>query len=278
MKLRRITSLSAMLAFVGILITSVILYIVPQGRVAYWSNWRLLGLDKTQWSQIHLNLGVLFLLAGGLHIYYNWSAITAYLRDRARRLRIFTADFNAALLLTALVVAGTLAGVPPMSWIPAGSDYLKMKAEARYGVPPYGHAELSSLSSFAAKVGLDVEESLRRLEAKGFSGVSPEVSLKDMAARNGVSPQELYLAMKKPGMLVARPAEGLPEDPPAGLGRLSLKELAATYGVPLESVLETLVRAGYEADPETTLKALAESRGANPRDLYQMLRTKTSGS
>ncbi|SHG21555.1 protein of unknown function [Desulfacinum infernum DSM 9756] len=277
MKLRRITSLTAMLAFFGILVTSVVLYIVPQGRVAYWSNWRLLGLDKTQWSQIHLNLGVLFLLAGALHIYYNWSAITAYLKDRARRLRIFTADFNAALLVTALVVAGTLAAVPPLSWIPAGSDYFQMKAEARYGIPPYGHAELSSLSSFAAKVGLNLEESLRRLQAKGFVGVSPEATLKDMAVLNGVSPQGLYLAMK-PEMPIARPTKGLPENPPAGLGRLSLQDLAATYGVPLDKILGVLREAGYAAGPSSTLKALAEGHDRTPPDLYQMLRRKVSGS
>lgn len=35
MSLRKITSLTAMLAFVVMLLTSIILYIVPQGRVAY---------------------------------------------------------------------------------------------------------------------------------------------------------------------------------------------------------------------------------------------------
>jgi hypothetical protein len=40
MKLRKITSLTALLSFVLMLVTSIILYIVPQGRVAYWADWR----------------------------------------------------------------------------------------------------------------------------------------------------------------------------------------------------------------------------------------------
>ena len=36
MKLRKITSLTAGLTFIAMVVTSVILYIVPQGRIAYW--------------------------------------------------------------------------------------------------------------------------------------------------------------------------------------------------------------------------------------------------
>ena len=47
MKLKRITSLTIMLAFLVMVLTGIVLYIVPQGRVAYWADWRLLGLSKT---------------------------------------------------------------------------------------------------------------------------------------------------------------------------------------------------------------------------------------
>ena len=78
MKLRKITSLTALLAFILMLLTSIILYIVPQGRIAYWSDWRLFGLSKTDWGNLHINLGFLFLIAIGLHVYYNWKPLMAY--------------------------------------------------------------------------------------------------------------------------------------------------------------------------------------------------------
>jgi len=51
------------------LLTSIILFIVSQGRVAYWPGWRLWGLTKTDWGNIHINLGLLLLIALFLHIY-----------------------------------------------------------------------------------------------------------------------------------------------------------------------------------------------------------------
>ena len=43
MKIWKITSLTAFLSFIFLLITSIVLYVVPHGRVAYWSDWRLWG-------------------------------------------------------------------------------------------------------------------------------------------------------------------------------------------------------------------------------------------
>jgi hypothetical protein len=79
MNIRRITSLTAALSFLLMVLTSIILYIVPQGRVAYWADWKLWGLTKTDWGNIHINLGLLFLIALFIHIYYNWKPLINYL-------------------------------------------------------------------------------------------------------------------------------------------------------------------------------------------------------
>lgn len=77
MKVRKATSLTVLLTFVLLVLTSVILYIVPHGRVAYWADWHLWGLTKTQWESFHINLGLLLLLAILLHIYLNWKVIVS---------------------------------------------------------------------------------------------------------------------------------------------------------------------------------------------------------
>ena len=107
MNIRRITSLTALLSFIILFITIVVLYIVPQGRVAYWADWRLWGLTKEQWGNVHINIGLLFLLSIFLHIYYNWKALLAYLKNKARQLTVLTWDFNAALVLTLIFAIGT---------------------------------------------------------------------------------------------------------------------------------------------------------------------------
>ena len=80
-KIKRITSLTAFLSFFVVLLTSIVLYIVPQGRIAYWADWRLWSLSKGQWGDVHINVGCLFLLALSLHIYYNWKPIVLYLKN-----------------------------------------------------------------------------------------------------------------------------------------------------------------------------------------------------
>ena len=115
MKIRRITSLTALMSFLLLILTSAILYIVPQGRVAYWADWRLWGLTKTQWGDIHINLGVLLLISILLHIYYNWKPILSYLKDKTRQLKVFTREFNVALTLVIIVVLGTYFELPPFS-------------------------------------------------------------------------------------------------------------------------------------------------------------------
>src|SRR5210317_686801 len=73
------TSLCSLVSFILLLITAIILYIEPHGRVAYWIKWNFLGLEKDQWGNIHLFTGLLFLVAGGFHLYYNWKPLLRYL-------------------------------------------------------------------------------------------------------------------------------------------------------------------------------------------------------
>ena len=117
MNIRRIASLTALLSFIILFITIVVLYIVPQGRVAYWADWKLWGLTKTDWGNIHINHGLLFLIALFLHIYYNWKPLINYLKDKARSLKVFTPEFNAELVVTITFTVGTYLMVPPFSWV-----------------------------------------------------------------------------------------------------------------------------------------------------------------
>ena len=125
MKIRKITSLTASFAFILMLLTSVILYVVPQGRVAYWADWRFLGLSKTEWGNLHINLGLLFLIALVLHIYYNWKPLMSYLKDKARKMKVFTSEFNVALVITILFIIGTYFLAAPFSWVMNLNDHFK---------------------------------------------------------------------------------------------------------------------------------------------------------
>ncbi len=44
-------------SFAILTVTELVLYIVPQGRVAFWTHWSLLGLGKARWTDVHMLFG-----------------------------------------------------------------------------------------------------------------------------------------------------------------------------------------------------------------------------
>ena len=269
MNLRRITSLTMLISFILLVTTSVILYIVPYGRVAYWSNWRLWGLSKTQWSELHLNLGILLLIGGLLHIYYNWKAITAYLKNKARQLRIFTSELNIALLVTFMVILGTYFHVPPMSTVLEINEAIKEASAKKYGEPPYGHAELSSLKAFTKKLGLDLNKSIALLKKAGIKFEGPNETLEKIANRNGIRPKDVYEIIKA----AASPAElQFPEVPPPGFGMRTVHEISKQFNIPVSSLLGAMKTTGIKAEGEDKIKEIAKKNGLEPMAIFEIIR------
>lgn len=157
MKIRRVVSLISALSFIVIIVTSVVLYIVPKGRATCWANWHLWGLTKEQWGGIHINVGILFILSLGFHIYYNWKPMMTYLKDNARHLKIFTKEFNLALVIILVFIVGTYIQIPPFSSILEIRGGIKGTYAQKHGEPTYGHAELSSLKTFSQKIWRDIK-------------------------------------------------------------------------------------------------------------------------
>jgi len=275
MKIRKITSLTASLAFILMLLTSIVLYIVPQGRVAYWADWRLWGLTKTDWGNIHINLGLLFLIALFLHIYYNWKPLMSYLKDKAKRMKVLTPEFNAALVITVAFIVGTYFQVPPFSWVMALNDNFKDAGAEKYGEPPYGHAELSSLKTFSKKMNLDFEKSLAFLTQGGYPVESGEMTLERIGRKYGVPPQKIYETIKPAAIISALQKAGnslLPDSPPPGTGNFSLADFCAQFNLNLKLVVRELKTLGISATAEATLKDIAAANNTSPIDIYEKIK------
>ncbi|MBU8870086.1 MAG: DUF4405 domain-containing protein [Gemmatimonadales bacterium] len=272
MSLRRIVSLTLFLSILVMLVTSIILFIVPQGRVAYWSDWMLWGISKTQWGNIHTNTGFLMLIAGSFHIYYNWRPITAYMKNKARQFKLFTPNFNVALGLMALFVGLTLAGVPPLVWIQDLREKIEDDGAAELGEPPYGHAEESSLQVFFRNVGLDPNLAKENLAAAGVEGVAPEIIIIDLAHANGMSPQALYEIMLGPQDQRPTGALPIPESMPRGSGRKTLTDFCSDYNKDLGEAVRLLENAGWRVDSQLSLKDIAAENGKESLDLLDILR------
>lgn len=275
MKIRKITSLIASLSFVLMVLTSMVLFIVPEGRVAYWADWHLWGLTKTDWGHIHINLGLLFLISLFLHIYYNWKPLISYLKNKAKQIKVFTPEFSSALAITIAAAVGTYVMAPPFSWVMSLNEHFKVAGAEKYGEPPYGHAELSSLKTFANKMNLDLEKSMKLLNQAGYSVTDSAVSLGTISEQNDIPPQQLYETIKAAAVdtaAVSKNDTALPASPKPGTGRLTLADFCAQYGLHNKRIVRELKKQKINASEELTLKAIAEQNNLSSIDLYERIK------
>jgi magnesium-transporting ATPase (P-type) len=197
MNLKKITSLVMLLATLMLTYTGVMLFIAPQGKIAYWANWEFLGLNKGEYTSLHNTYFVLFLVAFVLHVYYNFKPIKNYLSNEAKELVVATKEMIVATIFTVVFIVGTLMTVPPFTtFLSLGNDAKEYWTEV-YGEPPYNHAELSSLKVFIKKTGLDETKAVQALKDSNivFSGLDEK--LVDVAKNNKKSPNDIYEIMDK---------------------------------------------------------------------------------
>ncbi len=272
--------MTVLVSFLLLLLNSVVLYVVPEGRIAYWSDWHFLGLSKTEWGEQHITVGVLFVLAGIVHIFYNWGRLVFYLRNAAKEVSIINPALAVAMAITLLVAAGTYFQLAPMRTIVDFGKKIKERAAEQYGEPPYGHAEFSSLNLLCKKEGLDPGRSLELLQAAGLKVAGGRDTLLAIATNNNMTPQQVYVIIaaakaKTSAAAVPGHADGagsFPDSPRPGFGRLTLMEVCSQYRLDPQTVAAGLAGKGISADPAQTIREIGEKSGRAPMEIFEAIR------
>jgi hypothetical protein len=193
---RRTSSLTLFVSGCIVVVSSLILYIGPPTHVAHFSDWRLMGLTKSQWNAIHIMTGLLFVIAMFLHIYFNWQMILVYLKNKRREIVLLTRPFICSVVVTAYVCAGTLWGLPPMNQIIHWIRSIKIGHVHAYGTPPYGCAEHSSVRGIAQYMGWDPAKCFANLAKQGVKVASSDLSIAQIAEVNGMSTGDILEKMR----------------------------------------------------------------------------------
>lgn len=260
---RGLASLVVTLGILLLAMTGAILYLSPQGRVANWTGWNVMGLGKEQWATVHTITGLLFVVASGFHVYFNWQTLIRYLL--LKRKLYLTRELAGAVIVVAAVLAGTILEIPPFSGVRALNNSIKAHWESRSTQAPYPHAETSTLEAFCQQSGTSLPVLRERLAGAGITVDDPaSQTLEDLAREAGLSPTELFAKISS-----NRDQRGHG----AGLGRLSLQELCERDGLPLEKAMGVLRQQGFTVMPESTLKELAEQKGISPAEVRDLLIT-----
>lgn len=96
--------------------TGVVLYIAPQGRVANSIDWRLLGLAKQEWRNLHLVFTALFIVGGVLHLYSNWRLFKKFLTEKVTGHLHIKKEPVISLTLCILIILATITQTPPLNY------------------------------------------------------------------------------------------------------------------------------------------------------------------
>ncbi|OCC16507.1 hypothetical protein DBT_0324 [Dissulfuribacter thermophilus] len=269
--IRRITSLILFWSGFVLTISSIILFIEPHGRVAFWSNWTLMGLTKGQWDDLHLCIGVLFVVTSLFHMFLNWSPLITYLFNKSKSNKP-NLPLYISIFITVFVVVGTILNLPPMKQILNLNNAVKSWQMSKLGNPPFGHAELVPLSKLTSFLGYNLDDAIEVLEKSGIKVNSPNTTLKKLALEYNTTPRQLFEIIssasgKKKGL------SALPEIPPPGLGMLSLRALCQQFHVDPHQAITKLKNAGIEATADMKIKDIASVAGIRPRKVYNIIRS-----
>ena len=265
MKYQRFVSLSAGLAFVVMFISSWVLYFVPDRGSTSWSGWCFLGLDKQQWDNLHISLGLLFLVLLVWHIYFNWKPIKNYLKVK-KELKIFTKEFNASLLLVSLFMVGTLTMTLPFSFFVNFGNGMKAMHLKDGENPPFAYAELTRLKDFCKIAKIDLKNAEVRLSKNSIKLDSTKETLKEIALQNSTTPREIYNIIKDENTRFA-----LPSSIPTGIAHQSLNDLEILYRFDAKSFLRSFKSDGFKGSADMSFKKIAKVNHLHPAKLYGML-------
>ncbi|SBW07881.1 conserved exported hypothetical protein [uncultured delta proteobacterium] len=214
------------------------------------------------------------MITGLWHLVLNWKPMMSYMTKKAKEHAGMPIPLLSALAITLFVYAGTLLGLPPMAQIMKWNEDVKSYHATTYGDPPYGHAELSSMEKFCAVVQVDVATALAYLKEQKIKGnLTNSTILLDIAKENGMTPQEVYLLIRKSAS-AGDPFGALPESPPEGTGKRALGDFCKQFGFSFEEVASRLAAKGITAQADDTFTSLATKSNMTAKEIYLIIRGK----
>jgi len=269
---RSFISLGLFIALLMMLVSGVILYISPPGRVANWTDWRMIGLTKRGWQNQHTIFGFAFVLLSLFHLFFiNWKAFLCYLKLKSSEGFTRPAELVAITFIALIFAIGTHVDMPPFSEIITFGDAITNSWERREQQAPVPHAELMTLIQLAEQPGLGVDPDLlvNKLQKAGVNVTSKNQTLADIATMNGKSAEEVY-AVIAPAETGSHALQG------GGFGKKTLQEIADEAGVSVTSLQLALRQKGIEAKPDSPLKSISENNNIEMNELRKTLETMIS--
>jgi len=274
---RAMTSLVTTWSFVIATVTGVVLFIVPQGRIAYWINWKLWELTKEGWTDLHVIFSIVFVIVGVAHLVYNWKPFKNYMAERASGHVHIKRTVYGSLAITGVFFILSIFSLPPANWIfDLGTYFKEGWVVSQDYEPPFGHAEDVSLAGFSQRQRIDLKAAIDKLEGTGIAVPEQQMKLKDIAVLNSITPMDIYLVIKPLEQRPKLKANFKPTDVEAqfagtGIGRKTLSQMAEELKLDAATAQARLAQAGVTAKVGDKMKAIADANDVEAIELVKIL-------
>ncbi len=264
---RGFISFTLTISFLVMCISGVVLYICPTGRIAHWTDWRLLGLTKESWDAVHTISSLLFLIVAILHLsFFNWRAFWNYIKRKTQAGIRLKKELTIALILNIIILVGSIVYVPPFSSIMDLGGQIKESWAVNKEAPPIPHAELMTLKEFAQKINVSLEEVMKKLKSKGVKIEDETLLIKEIAKQNKMSPEQLYEMIKPKNVKTQNEAAG------KGYGKKTLKQTCKELNIPVDVAKTKLKEKGIRAKEGETLREISSKYNMRPTDIVDILK------
>ena len=277
---RTFTSLCSLVGFILLCLTGIILYIEPHGRVAYWTKWSFLGLEKDQWGNTHVFSGLLFLVAGGFHLYYNWKLLLKYLSSKIETTLRYKRELVISSLIFFWIVVSGIWSLPPLAYVSDLGETIKSSWVISPELePPFGHAELVSLKTFCKKQRIPLDQAMAELRKAGFKVNSPSETLAKIASSKGTSGMGVYTVIEK---LESKPEamksgtvwthDKIEETfAGTGVGRKTFGQIIEDLALDTETVRKRLKKINISVNDDDKIKDLADRHNTTPIKILTLI-------
>lgn len=259
---RGFVSLYIALSFLIMTLSGIVLFLSPAGRVANWSNWRYIGLLKSQWQSVHTIFTFIFVIAISLHLFYNWRPLFAYLKTRIGTHIKLRKEIFGASILALLVFTLTVNDTTPFSSVMNLGESLKDSWSTQNTEPPIPHAEEQTIQKFAETIKLPPNELRTKLALKGIRIDSDSATIKEISEQNNLSPSEIYKWVQETtNQSISVPTEG------RGYGRKTIEQICTELKISTDNGLNRLRAKGINANKDEKLKDVAAKNNLVPIDI-----------
>jgi DNA-binding phage protein len=269
---RVFVSFGLFIAVFMMLISGVILYISPPGRVANWGNWQMLGLTKRGWLNQHTIFGFAFVILSLFHLFLiNWKAFLSYLKAKTTQGLKSPWELLAIVILSSIFGLGTYFDMQPFSAVIKVGNTISNSWERKDKAAPVAHAELMSLVELSQQPGLggDPEALITKLKNAGLKVASRNETLAEIAKTNGMTAEQVY-------SFIAPAEQGKHKLQGEGFGRKTLQQVADEAGVSATSLQLALKQKGIEAKTDAPLRDIAKNNNIEMSEFKKLLETMIS--